>query len=308
MRGKSNFTKNMSVLCNVRVTTFKTNSSYKPHCGLKHHLFNTLKEENEFLKKENKKLQEELTQLRTQKAESMPSLFASLSNVDKEVPYPPSNTKENDVKQFKQLQKEFSREIYGYHLLNDYPIKESTWEVINKNIVGKKFKIDYEHGHHGSGMDMKMGEIFVSNKSAKIQKNGHISLSSYRLTTVTNPKHPNTPESIIAEIEKRDCSFDYYAILLRSETDEHIMYYWCMIPKTHVIFDVSNQTLHKKTNKRGKMTGWTSEHASISFSMSSQLWFHFNLKDIQEYILHTCQVSRKNTITYADMYSILQVQ
>ncbi len=294
----------MSFSCEVCLMTFKTNSSYKTHCRSKHHI---LKKENEFLKKENKQLQEELARLRTQVAESMTSLFPSISNVDKEEitpSYMQSKTKEDKVEPFTQLEKEFSREIYGYHLLNEYPIKEGTWEVINKNIAGKKFKIDYEHGHHGSGMDMKMGDIFVSNKSAKIQKNGHISISSYRLTTVTDPKHPNTPESIIAEIEKRDASFDYYSILLRSESEEHIVYYWCLIPKTHAIFDLSNQTLQKKYNKRGKMTGWVSEHASISFSMSSQLWFHFRMEDIQEHILHTCQVSRKNTLTYADIIPV----
>ena len=208
------------------------------------------------------------------------------------------------------IKNKFEQEIKGYHLLNETPIKESVWEEINCNIVKDICKIsDCAYGNHLSGKDNKFDNWNISNKTTKVE-NGKINMSSYRLSSVCNNKEPGNAIDIVREIEKRDSSFDYYSILLREETEQQLTYYWCLIPKHHHIFKLCSKTMKHRMGKIGKkkgdIVGWEDTYMDITFSMSSQLWYHCNMKDIKKYILYNTTVERiKPTISYSDIFEIV---
>ena len=189
-------------------------------------------------------------------------------------------------KKFKTLQVRFVSEIGGYHMLHKTPIKESVWEEINCNIVEGVFSIIYESmGSHMSGIDNIFDKAKMSNKTIKINKND-CNLSSYRLTNVCNPTNIGNPIDIINEIKERDRSFDYYSILIRDEKKNSLIeYMWYIIPKDYYIFKIGKLTekTGKKKQNKGKIIGWESKNCDITFSMSSQLWYKFNIKDIEKY-------------------------
>ena len=171
-------------------------------------------------------------------------------------------------------------------MINKAPIKESVWEEINCGIVKNVCLItDCANGNHASGKDNKFDNINYSNKSTKVEGN-NISISSYRLTSVCNDANNGNPAEIIKEIKKRDSSFDYYSILIRKEKEKELIeYMWYIIPKDYYVF--KTDSLIPKIGKKGKKTnlfvGWESKYSDITFSMSSQLWYKFNIKDIEKY-------------------------
>lgn len=218
------------------------------------------------------------------------------------------SNKNNLLLKFKTLQPRFTEVITGYHMINDTPIKESVWEEINCSIVNKICAVSEKaNGNHISGKDNKFGHLNISNKSTKI--NGtRISLSSYRLTNICSDKNHGCDNEIINEIQKRDQSFDYYSILLRNELEKHILdYSWYMVPKSHFIFKITHlsPTIGKIGKKKGTVIGWESQFCKITFSMSSQLWYHFDIKHIESYKI--CQVQIDNNsipkLDYSDIYN-----
>ena len=222
------------------------------------------------------------------------------------------SNKNNIFLKFKseKIKQEFRNEIKGYHLINSSPIKESVWEEINRNIVRNECIITEEaNGNHLSGKDNKFDCWTISNKTCKIEKNKNINISSYRLTTVCNDKSPGNKDNIIKEIEKRDNNFEYYSILLRKENKDSIIYYWCIVPKDYYIFNIKNYNLEAKIGKKGikkdNIVGWKSKYCDITFSMSSQLWYHFKLNDIKKYIIDTIQIDIMcPKITYSQIYKL----
>ena len=197
-----------------------------------------------------------------------------------------------DVLRSKLIETRFVETLQGYHLLNDTPVKEAVWETINASVVKNVCNIDsIGNGNHLSGRDMVIDGHGISNKTSCV-KNGVVSLSSYRLTNVCNIKNHGDIFTIVAEIERRDESFEYYSILLREIKEDHLVYQWVVIPKNHPIFVMDPSSWAKKFSKRGKCTGWTSRYASIHFSMSSQLWFKFRIKEIREFIVQQVSISR----------------
>lgn len=205
----------------------------------------------------------------------------------------------------------FNKEIYGYHLINETPIKESVWEEINKNIVSIKCKVyDEACGNHLSGKDNRFNNWNISNKTGKISNYNNIKLSSYRLTSVCNQKEPGNIEEIKNEIYKRDKNFEYYSLLLRDENKNIIKYFWFLIPKEHYIFKIDNQWFQKigqKGKNKYKQIGWISKNMSIEFNMSSQLWFNFNFNDINEYLISTTQINKNNIkkLCYSDIIDLI---
>ena len=205
----------------------------------------------------------------------------------------------------------FQKEVQGYHLICEAPIKEALWEEINKNIASCVCDVkDEAKGNHKSGKDMQFDDFGISMKSAKLDKK-KISISSYRLTTVCSDKNPGEPTEIVKEINKRDSSFQYYSILLREELEGNILqYYWCVIPKTSPLFNIVETDFKPKMGKTGKnkgtQVGWETKYISISFSMSSQLWIHFTFDDIKQYIISSIKVDNSNQkISYSDIFKIL---
>jgi hypothetical protein len=187
----------------------------------------------------------------------------------------------------------FVKCVKGYHWINDDPIKESTWEAINSQILkAADFKLDYQSkGSHKPGADIYCEEFGggLSNKSAKYEKKRlGFKMSSYRLTTVCNETTPGTEESIIDAIEKRK-NFQYYSILVRDEQATKIDYDWFLIPA------------NKRECKKQTQVGWETEcklknnggtSMSIAFNMSSQLWIFVQLTDeLREYKIGSCSVN-----------------
>jgi len=208
---------------------------------------------------------------------------------------------------FKNLQSQFSAVIKGYHMINKTPIKETVWEEINCDIVSSVCSItDEANGNHVSGKDNKFDIFNISNKSTKINGN-NISISSYRLTSVCNDKLPGNEKNIIDEIEKRDKSFDYYSILVRSEKQTTLINYtWYIIPKDYYLFRIDKliPKIGKIGKKKGSVIGWVSKYCDITFSMSSQLWYKFDIKNIEKYKLYSVEIDNsKSKITYSQIYN-----
>lgn len=209
-------------------------------------------------------------------------------------------------KKFKNQQPQFNKVIRGYHMINKTPIKESVWEEINCDIVSDVCNItDEANGNHMSGKDNRFDNINISNKSAKTDGT-NISISSYRLTSVCSDKLHGTEQDIIDEIEKRDKSFDYYSILTRNEKQNSVIEYkWYVIPKDYYLFKVDKLTpkLGKIGKKKDEIVGWQSKYCDITFSMSSQLWYKFNIRDIEKYEVCSTEIENSKTkLNYSTIY------
>tara|TARA_B100001094_G_scaffold236008_1_gene231087 strand:+ start:264 stop:1043 length:780 start_codon:yes stop_codon:yes gene_type:complete len=209
-------------------------------------------------------------------------------------------------KKFKILQSTFEAIVKGYHMINKTPIKEVVWEEVNCDIVRSIYSIsDEANGNHTSGKDNRFDNIDISNKSTKTDKN-NVRISSYRLTSVCNDKDNGNPQEILNEIEKRDDSFDYYSILIRSEINNAKIYYaWYIIPKDYYIFKIDKLTLKigQQGKKKGEIVGWKSKYCDITFSMSSQLWYNFNIDCIEKYKICSTEVDNsKSKINYSQIY------
>lgn len=214
--------------------------------------------------------------------------------------------KNNIFIKLRKLQSQFSAVINGYHMINKTPIKETVWEEINCDIAGVVCSIsDEANGNHISGKDNRFDNIDISNKSAKKCGNT-ISISSYRLTSVCSDKVPGNVKDIIREIEKRDKSFQYYSILVRDDMENHmISYEWYLIPKDHYLFNIENLTpkIGKIGKKKGEIVGWESTNCDITFSMSSQLWYKFNIKDIENFKICSVVINNnKSKINYSQIF------
>ena len=204
----------------------------------------------------------------------------------------------------------FEKELIGYHIINNEPLKESVWEEINRNIVSSHHIItEGAHGNHLSGKDNKFDNWKISNKTSKMGAHNKISISSYRLSSVCDKDECGNMDTIMDEINKRDASFDYYSILIRDELNETLYdYHWYIIPKDYYVFNVEKFTWDKKIGKqgknKGKQTGWTSKYKDITFSMSSQLWFYFTKEDISKYLIHNVVIDKSKLpkIKYSDVY------
>jgi hypothetical protein len=209
------------------------------------------------------------------------------------------------IKKFKGLKSTFDAVINGYHMINKAPIKESVWEEINCDIVKNICHItDEANGNHLSGKDNRFDNINYSNKSTKTDGN-NISISSYRLTSVCNDSNTGDSEEILKEIKKRDKSFDYYSILVRNEKQNIIEYMWYVIPKDFHIFNTKKFTpkLGKIGKKKNKIVGWESEYCDITFSMSSQLWYKFNIKNINKFKICSTKIDNsKPKINYSQIF------
>jgi len=214
--------------------------------------------------------------------------------------------KHNIISKLKKQQSVFESVISGYHLINKTPIKETVWEEINCDIVQNICSIsDEANGNHLSGKDNRFDSFNISNKSTK--RNGNnVSISSYRLTTVCSDKIHGNETDIITEIEKRDESFDYYSILIRDEKENSIIdYEWYMIPKDYYLFKIHSLTpkMGKTGKNKGNIVGWESKYCDITFSMSSQLWYKFNMNEIKKY--KVCQTTIDNSkpkINYSQIF------
>lgn len=213
------------------------------------------------------------------------------------------------------IQQNFINELNGFHIIIKEPIKETIWEKINENIISNIFNVNYSsNGSHLSGIDNQFNNWKILNKTGIIKNNGKILISSYRLSSICDKNNISTPKNIINEITKRNKSFDYYSILLRDEKiiDNKIKYYLCIIPKNYFIFQINNNDLQvyygKKENKKNEILGYKSQNASITFSMSSQLWFHFTFNDIKKYIIykHIVNLNEYNNISFSKFYKIIK--
>lgn len=217
----------------------------------------------------------------------------------------------------------FYKCINGYHTINSSPINETIWEDINQNIF-YHMNIDIyfkSNGSHISGMDIDSSIGKISNKSAKISKNKHlINMSSYRLTNICNNRNNGNKDEIISEISKRK-NFDYYSLIVRDENFTNgeineIEYTWLLIPSNYYIFNPENYIWNPSFGKRGRnknyQTGWSTNEINgckltITFSMSSQLWFHIKLnEDLKKFIVSKTRIKNNQKYNYIDIFNKLK--
>jgi hypothetical protein len=178
-------------------------------------------------------------------------------------------------------------------MLNKDPIKEAVWEQINSQVFNHSGieVIGQACGSHSPGCDIETTSGKFSNKSAKYEKDS-FSISSYRLTSVTNSENPGTPEEFCAEINKRK-NFDYYSVILREDlAGGGFKYDWYLIPSSYSSFDpcawIWVPTMGKRGKNSGKQIGWETIDGSmkISFSMSSQLWIYLKVtEDFKQFVI-----------------------
>lgn len=197
----------------------------------------------------------------------------------------------------------FHREVLGYHIINEEPIKEARWEEINRNFMSRYCRTNWgAFGSHRSGVDNIFQGHSVSNKTAKMTGN-KIQVSSYRLTSKCSKASPGNIDDIVDEIERRDESFQYYSLLVRDEYMNQIHYMWYLIPRDYYIFNTRNHTWCPTIGRDKTQTGWMSNHAKIVFSMSSQLWFSFDAQEIDPFLVSSVDVDLTlPRISYGDLY------
>ncbi len=208
----------------------------------------------------------------------------------------------------------FSKCVKGYHLVNDDPIKESPWEDINAIVLNASgcSVNSKSNGSHQSGGDLSCSLGEFSNKSTQYESgNKSFKISSYRLTTVCSDKTPGNIEDIIAEINIRK-NFTFYSIIVRQDTETHILYEWYLIPSDFPALNPASYKWHAKLGKKGKnkdaITGWETNELngssmSITFSMSSQLWIHLSITDdMKKFIIGSCCVNRGRKYNYIQLY------
>ena len=80
---------------------------------------------------------------------------------------------------------------------------------------------------------------------------------------------------------------------------------WYIIPKDYYVF--KTDSLIPKIGKKGKkinlVVGWESKYSDITFSMSSQLWYKFNIKDIEKYKVCSTEIDNsKSKINYSQIF------
>jgi hypothetical protein len=166
----------------------------------------------------------------------------------------------NDSACLAKLSVNLNKCVKGYHLLNDEPIKESTWEDINSTVlVASGYECSNNKGSHISGKDLYCTFGGFSNKTTKYEGgNNSFKISSYRLTKVCSNKTIGTIEQIIAEIDKRK-NFQYYSILVREESDTHILYVWYIIPGDYPALQPSSYNWRHSISKN-EIKGWENRY------------------------------------------------
>ena len=227
-----------------------------------------------------------------------------------------NSTHHTIYEKLKLLDTNFKKCVIGYHLFNSSVINETMWENINTLIfLSSGIKIySTSDGSHSPGMDIDSSLGRISNKSAKYSNNKKcVDISSYRLTTVCSEKNYGIPVEIIEEINRRK-NFDYYSLIVRNEDNIHIdniSYDWLLIPSGYKSLDPSSYIWEPKLGKRGKnkdtQIGWITNEIngckmSITFSMSSQLWIHIEMRDeIKKFIVASIAVQNKPKYNYIDI-------
>ena len=218
-----------------------------------------------------------------------------------------------------QLCDSFTKCVYGYHLINNDPIKEAVWEEINRIVL--------EHsgcpvqsqscGSHAPGADLTCSLGRFSNKSTKWSgggKKGTFDISSYRLTSVCSDKTPGYVTTILAEIQRRK-NFEYYSIIVREEIADNIKYDWYLLPSDYPAVNPESYEWKPKIGKQGKnkdaVVGWETNvvdgsHMSITFSMSSQLWMYIQVTEaMKEFVVGTCSVKKGRKYDYIQLLELL---
>ena len=192
--------------------------------------------------------------------------------------------------------------VQGYHMVNDMPIKEATWEsVLHCALSGVGCEHEWKNGGHQSGWDIKVGTIGISCKSCKKEKD-NLKISSYRMTTCS------TIQEFITEIDETRANFEYYSVLARTETTDDITYSAYMIPSNVIKAKNHEWQEHRK---KDKVTRWTSNivdgvKMSISTSMSNQLWIDVREACIKEYcVLYNVKVSKRKHMDYITLFDKL---
>ncbi|OIO21067.1 hypothetical protein COV61_01220 [Candidatus Micrarchaeota archaeon CG11_big_fil_rev_8_21_14_0_20_47_5] len=137
---------------------------------------------------------------------------------------------------------------------------------------------EWRLGSHEKGADVKISKFAISAKAGKIE-NGHLTLSSYRLTRYKN----------IAEMTKfinGEINYDFYLCCARIRLgDGGRKYSVFRVPSS--VFKPRAEGWKKYQNKNGDEAGWqyiqtNGVNARIVRKMSNQLWMDIPLKLCEE--------------------------
>lgn len=95
---------------------------------------------------------------------------------------------------------------------------------------------------------------------------------------------------------------------MRKHNGKLIEYQWYIIPKDHKIFKISAENMKQKYGSlkhKNKQIGWTGYNFDIIFSMSSQLWYNFNINDIKQYLISKVIIDKITlpSLTFSDIYN-----
>jgi hypothetical protein len=217
----------------------------------------------------------------------------------------------------KNLCENFKKCVKGFHVIQEQPIKEKDWEIVNGMIFNKAGDIiqSQSNGSHRSGADIISLNGSFSNKTCKYEnEKSKFQISSYRLTTVCSDKNPGQVESIVHEINRRK-NFDYYSVLVREENAGIFSYDWYLLPSDLPQLEPSQYQWSPKVGKNGAkkgiVTGWETNQLngskmSITFSMSSQLWIDIKVtEDMEHFKIASSSVNNKPIIDYISLLDLV---
>tara|TARA_B100000424_G_C22889432_1_gene473145 strand:- start:258 stop:1013 length:756 start_codon:yes stop_codon:yes gene_type:complete len=206
----------------------------------------------------------------------------------------------------------FSKAFTVFYMTNpDMPVQGIYWEHMKCKILNKFCDItDQANGGHKSGKDNKVDDFNMSDKTTRIDNKNTLNVSSYRLTKVTDMKNPGNKNDILREIEKRDNTFDYFSILVKRDNYNSITYEWYVIPKDYYLFKIDPNDFSEKFGKQGKnkdnIIGWKWKYGEITFSMSSQIWYSFDINCIKQFRIHSIKLNHNlPTIDCEELYKLI---
>lgn len=205
----------------------------------------------------------------------------------------------------------FQEVIRVHFALTRHPITGTIWEDIKCKILGKSFHISEQaNGGHQPGKDNRVDNFGMSDKTMKVSKNNILKVSSYRLGKVCNVKKNGDVSEIIRGIEKRDESFDFFSILVKRDNDNSTTYEWYVVPRDYYIFKIEPNDVRAMVGKQGsnkdEIVGWEWEYGYIRFSMSSQLWYKFDINLIQQFRIHSIELNNSCPIVdYSTLFNLM---
>lgn len=172
------------------------------------------------------------------------------------------------------LTNEIGRRINLHHELYDFKIDSLAWEnILHKSLLKAGFNSEWITGSHSEGVDIYVDDIRISCKGGTVsgKRNPRLKISSHRTTR-----------------------FKTLQEKLEFISEEHEDVIWSLVQMSKNLYrlHIFEKPNFKEFEWKEIKSGWSAIHengnkASISRSMSDQLWFDINyenfIKNIEYY-------------------------